>query len=84
MVTLFGQIEGKIAWSDLWDFWGRSCWQSAMSMISVYEKCKDKGLTIVGVDCENNKKDSLVTTQKNKYPWINLLELNDSQKIREK
>lgn len=50
-------------------------------MIPVYEKYKDKGFTIVGVARERDAEDMRRAVKKDKYPWLNLLELRDRAKI---
>ena len=53
-------------------------------MIPLYEKYKDKGFIIVGVARESSQKDMEVAIEKDGYPWLCLLELNDIGKIWEK
>lgn len=78
------KIAGKIALIDLWASWCGGCRINAKSMIPVYEKYKDRGFTVVGITRERNKQDGANAARKDKYPWLNLLELNDSGKIWEK
>ncbi|MBR5849424.1 MAG: AhpC/TSA family protein [Bacteroidaceae bacterium] len=82
--TLSKEIAGKIALIDLWASWCGSCRRTSMSMIPVYEAYKDKGFTIVGVARENNSEDMKLAIEKDGYPWLNLLELKDENKIWEK
>jgi len=53
-------------------------------MIPVYEAYKDKGFTIVGIARESNLTDGVNAAKKDKYPWLNLIELKDKGKIWEK
>ncbi len=53
-------------------------------MIAVYEAYKDKGFTIVGVARESKISDGINAIKKDKYPWLNLIELNDAGKIWER
>ena len=82
--TLSKEIAGKIALIDLWASWCGSCRRTSMSMIPVYEAYKDRGFTIVGVARENNSEDMKLAIEKDGYPWLNLLELKDENKIWEK
>ena len=82
--TLSKEIAGKIALIDLWASWCGPCRRTSLSMIPVYEAYKDKGFTIVGVARERAAEDMRGAIEKDKYPWLNLLELNDAGKIWEK
>ena len=80
-VRLSEQIEGKMALIDLWASWCGPCRRHAMEMIPVYEKYKEKGFVVVGVAREKNASAGLAAARRDKYPWVNLLELNDQQQI---
>lgn len=82
--TLSKEIEGKVALIDLWASWCGPCRRFSISMIPVYEAYKDKGFTIVGVARERRAEDMKTAIAKDKYPWLNLIELNDAGKIWEK
>jgi thiol-disulfide isomerase/thioredoxin len=82
--TLSKEIAGKIALIDLWASWCGPCRRTSMSMIPIYEAYKDRGFTIVGVARENNSEDMKLAIEKDGYPWLNLLELKDENKIWEK
>ncbi len=82
--TLSKEIEGKVALIDLWASWCGPCRRSSISMIPVYEAYKDKGFTVVGVARERQADDMKKAVAKDKYPWLNLIELNDAGKIWEK
>ena len=83
-VRLSEQIKGKVALIDLWASWCGPCRKSAKSMIPVYEAYKDKGFTIVGVARESEPTAGVNAAKKDKYPWLNLIELKDKGKIWEK
>ena len=82
--TLSKEIAGKVALIDLWASWCGPCRRTSLSMIPIYETYKDRGFTVVGVARERAAKDMQRTIEKDKYPWLNLLELNDTGKIWEK
>lgn len=82
LVTLSDQIKGKIALIDLWASWCGPCRRTSISMIPVYEAYKDKGFTIVGIARENGNTAAMKKAiEQDKYPWLNLVELNDAGKI---
>lgn len=83
MVRLSEQIKGKVALIDLWASWCGPCRRLSVSMIPVYEAFKDKGFTVVGVARESNTDAMKKAIGQDKYPWLNLVELNDKGKIWE-
>lgn len=81
-VKLSDQIKGKVALIDLWASWCGPCRRTSKSMIPVYEAFKDKGFVIVGVARENNNTKAMEKAiEQDKYPWLNLVELNDTGNI---
>lgn len=83
-VKLSSHIEGKVALIDLWASWCGPCRRLSKSMIPIYEKYKDKGFTVLGVAREENVESAINAARKDKYPWLNLVELKDAGKIWEK
>lgn len=85
MHTLSDLIKGKYAVIDLWASWCGPCRRNSLSMIPVYEKWKDKGFTIVGIARENGDTEAMTKAiKRDGYPWLNLVELNDSGNIWKK
>ncbi len=81
--TLSEEIKGKVALIDLWASWCGPCRETSKSMIPIYEAYKDKGFTIVGVARETDANNMARAVERDKYPWLNLVELNDSAHIWE-
>lgn len=80
--TLSELIDGKIALIDLWATWCGPCIATARTMVSVYEDYKDKGFTVVGVAAEIDNIERLIARlEKEKFPWMNLVELNHQNNI---
>ncbi|WP_035641419.1 TlpA family protein disulfide reductase, partial [Flavobacterium gilvum] len=75
-------IAGKVAIIDLWGSWCAPCRVTSKSYIPVYEKYKDKGFVIVGVAGEFKNTDAYkIAIAKDKYPWLNLIELDNKNGI---
>lgn len=74
-------IKGKWALIDLWASWCGPCRKASRSMIEVYEDYKDRGFTIVGVAREKDPNAMRNAIKRDKYPWLNLIELNDRGRI---
>ncbi|WP_299768355.1 TlpA disulfide reductase family protein [uncultured Dokdonia sp.] len=75
-------IKDKVAIIDLWGSWCGPCIAKSKKLIPVYEKYKDKGFTVVGIAGEfDNTKALEKALKRDKYPWINLVELDRAQNI---
>ncbi len=80
--TLSDEIKGKVALLDLWATWCGSCIRHTKAMVPVYNDYKDKGFTIIGVAGEFKNKNRLTKfLEKEKWEWLQLVELDRQNKI---
>ena len=82
--TLSAVIDGKIALLDLWASWCRPCRLRSRNTIPIYEKYRSRGFVVVGVAREfKNDRAWRTALEHDAYPWLNLLEMDDSTKLWE-
>ncbi|MFZ4724938.1 MAG: redoxin domain-containing protein [Paludibacter sp.] len=60
---------------DFWASWCIPCRKESPDLVKLNEKFKDKGLEIIGVSLDNNKKAWLGALEKDKLPWTQLIDL---------
>ena len=74
-------VKGKLAFINLWATWCGPCRAKGISMIPVYEKYKDKGFTVLGIAGVHKMEHYHKAIKKDNYPWPNLIEFNNQNKI---
>ena len=83
-IKLSSLIEGKITILDLWATWCSPCISKSRKLIPIFNEYKDKGLTIIGVAGEFKNTERLnQVLKKEKWDWINLIELDRKNSIWE-
>ena len=80
-IRLSERITGKPAVLHLWASWCGPCRKKGMELIPVYEEFRDKGFVVIGVAREKNMSDAITAVKRDKYPWENLVEIDDVEKI---
>lgn len=84
-IKLSDEINKKVALLDLWATWCGPCIAKSRTMVPLYNEFKDKGFTIIGVAGEFKNTDRLVKfLEKEKWQWINLVELDRQNDIWQK
>ena len=80
-VKLSERIAGKPTVLHLWASWCGPCRKKGKELIPVYEEFRDKGFVVIGVAREKSVSSAETAIKKDKYPWENLIELNEAGKI---
>ena len=80
-IKLSELITGKPTVLNLWASWCGPCRKKGVELIPVYEEFREKGFVVVGVAREKSISTAEAAVKLDKYPWKNLVELNDTEHI---
>ena len=74
-VSLYA-MKGKLILLDFWSSWCGPCMiENRETIKPLYEKYKDKGLTILGVSLDHNREKWLEAIRKNGFDWLQVSDL---------
>ncbi len=65
----------KLILIDFWASWCAPCRHKHQMLVELYKKYSEKGLEIVSISLDSDKKDWLDAIEKDKITWINVSEL---------
>ena len=80
-VKLSERIAGKPAVLHLWASWCSPCRKKGKELIPVYEEFRNNGFVVIGVAREKSISAAETAVKQDKYPWENLVEIADVEKI---
>jgi len=77
--------KNKFTLLDLWAPWCGPCIRKSQKVVPIYEEFKDKGFEVIGVvGGISTTEKYLEAIEKHNYPWLQIAEINDENKLWEK
>ena len=84
-ITLSDSITGKIVLINLWSTTCSPCIRHSREMIPIYNEFKNSNFTVIGIAGEYKDTRNLrYRLEKEKFPWLNLIELDKQNRIWDK
>lgn len=68
-ILALNDAKGKITIIDFWAAWCKPCRAENPHVVKLYEKYKDKGLSIIGVSLDRKKEDWEKAIAEDQLPW---------------
>ncbi|MBC9798115.1 TlpA disulfide reductase family protein [Sinomicrobium weinanense] len=68
-------IKGKVTIIDFWAAWCKPCRAENPHVVSLYNKYKDQGLSIIGVSLDRKKEDWEKAIEEDQLPWHHISNL---------
>ncbi len=69
------KTKGSYILLDFWASWCGPCRAENPHLIKLYNKFKEKGLQVISVSLDDNKKDWVKAIEKDKLPWLHVSDL---------
>jgi thiol-disulfide isomerase/thioredoxin len=77
----FSALKGKYVLIDFWGSWCGPCHIAFPALRSLYTKYHDKGFEILGIATETNPDAWVKDINKEKLPWLQMIDIKGSQSI---
>jgi thiol-disulfide isomerase/thioredoxin len=77
----FGTLKGKYVLIDFWGSWCGPCHTAFPGLRNLYTKYHDKGFEILGIATETNPDAWVKDINKEKLPWLQMIDIKGSQSI---
>jgi thiol-disulfide isomerase/thioredoxin len=72
---------GKYTLIDFWASWCGPCRKSNPELVKIYETYKNKGLTIISISIDDEKKSWTQAIEEDKLVWINVSDLKGKENV---
>ena len=82
LIEISSHLGDRYTLLNFWGSWCGPCIVKNRKVIPIYVSYKDKGFNIIGIAREYKNTDRLLKAlEREEYPWMNLVELDDKQQI---